>query len=157
MSLFCLFLFCEMICIAKCEDVIIKTQLGSIKGLVHSAVNKQTVYSFYGIQYGIAPVGDLRFRPAQMNESKWIDINDGTTFGDVCMQYALPPPGQSMSEDCLYLNVWTPNINSSNKLLPVMVWIHGGAFTFGAGSDIDIHGLKMVQQGQDFVYVSINY
>eukprot|EP01084_Bolivina_argentea_P095199 171168_1 len=84
--------------------ITINTALGEIKGTEWKSVGKQTVYSFYGIQYGVAPVGDLRFRPSQLNETKWNGIYDGTVFGDVCWQ-SLPPNNQPMSENCLFLNI----------------------------------------------------
>eukprot|EP01084_Bolivina_argentea_P174645 302517_1 len=138
------------------ETITIDTQLGSIKGTVNKRAGKQTVYTFFGIQYGISPVGDLRFRPAQLNESKWNNVYDGTKFGNVCMQNN-PPNGQPMSEDCLFLNIWTPKVNSTGTLLPVMFWIHGGAFQAGAGSAASYDGVSMLGEAKDFVYVSINY
>eukprot|EP01084_Bolivina_argentea_P037195 68773_1 len=134
------------------QSIVIETQLGQIKGLVHKPAEKQTSYSFYGIQYAIAPTGDLRFRPAQLNTTKWNGIYDGTTFGPECMQNG---KAEGMSENCLFINIWTSKPNNTGTLLPVMFWIHGGGFSAGTGATFD--ATNLVGEGRDFVYVSINY
>jgi len=140
------------------DHVVLDTKLGQIRGIEHSV---EGVYAFYGIPYGVAPVGDLRFRPAQLNSSMWQGVFDGTEFGSVCMMLDLLVPffgNQSMSENCLYLNVWTPsNFSSSSDGLPVMLFINGGGFVVGAGSEYSYNGLRLVSSTRDFVYVSINY
>ena len=118
-------LLCSLVLLSSIvfsETVTINTQLGRIKGNVNRVKDQQTVYSFYGIQYAKAPIGENRFLPSQLNETKWNEIHDGTKYGPVCWQ-SLPPNGQTMDEDCLYLNIWTPKLNSTEPLLPVMVWI----------------------------------
>eukprot|EP01084_Bolivina_argentea_P165339 287253_1 len=136
-------------------EVILNTQLGQIQGTEHPV---EGVYSFFGIQYGNSPTGSLRFRPAQLNNSKWNGIYNGTQFGQVCMMLDLLVPffgNQSMSENCLFLNIWTTKKSSAN--LPVMVFIVGGGFVVGAGSEASYNGLRFVSEYKDVVYVSINY
>lgn len=120
-----------------------------------------TVRVFKGVPFAAPPVGDLRWRPPQP-PARWNGVRAATTFSDNCMQRqangaAFPPYGgdrsaTSMSEDCLYLNVYTaaPSVSARQ---PVMVWIHGGAWTSGSGP---------IYQGEDLakkgvVYVSLNY
>ena len=104
-------------------------------------------------------MGNLRFRPSQLNESKWNGMYNATQYGATCIQPGFLNEDQPQSEDCLFLNIWTPNINHTNDadLLPVMFFIHGGAFADGSGSASYCNGVNFVGKGQDIVYVSINY
>eukprot|EP01084_Bolivina_argentea_P165346 287263_1 len=136
------------------EFVEISTPLGRIQGNVKHNIDTATnVYEFLGIQFGQAPVGNLRFRQAQLNESWNRNITyNATNYGPMCIQ-----PGKSyVSENCLNLNIWSPNINSDAKL-PVMIWIYGGGFVGGSGSDnyYDMHNL--VSNQNNIVIVTINY
>ncbi|KAJ2951268.1 hypothetical protein O0L34_g5669 [Tuta absoluta] len=111
-------------------------------------------YSFKGIPYAEPPIGDLRFQPPQPAQP-WDGIRNASEFGPINYQYDIsmktPPSG---SEDCLYLNVYTPKLSIS-ALLPVMVWIHGGGFVFGSGNDA-IYGPEfLVRQG--VILVTFNY
>jgi para-nitrobenzyl esterase len=122
------------------------------------------VAAFKGIPFGAPPVGALRWRPPQP-VSKWTGIRAADTFGSVCMQPKQParvpnnravdlPDSPPMSEDCLYLNVWTA-AHSAHAKLPVMVWIFGGAYTEGAGSSPYNQGDTLAAKG--VVMVSFNY
>ncbi len=93
-----------------------------------------TVYAYKGIPYAQPPVGPLRWKPPQQPAS-WSGVRDATSFGKRCAQVANPTlqTAASEDEDCLYLNVWTPNPSGSK--LPVMVWIHGGGNVGGSASD----------------------
>ena len=115
--------------------------------LLGSSVN-DSVDVFKGIPYAAPPVGDLRWRLPKPVE-KWDGSRDATEFGPNCLQAG----GGNVSEDCLYLNVWKPT--SSKGPFPVMVWIHGGAFQFGTGSDEGYDGTKFAES--DVVLVTINY
>jgi para-nitrobenzyl esterase len=119
---------------------------------------------FKGIPFGAPPVGELRWKPPQPVAS-WDGVRPGDKFGPVCIQPRQPqrvpnnravdlPDSPPMSEDCLYLNVWTPATSPRAKL-PVMVWIYGGAYTEGAGSTPYNHGDTFAASG--VVYVSFNY
>eukprot|EP01084_Bolivina_argentea_P277544 473864_1 len=134
--------------------ITITTTLGDITGNVKIYNVQDQVYEFLGVQYGIPPVGPLRFRPAQLNTSSWNTTYNATTYGPMCIQpYS---KDTKMSEDCLYLNIWTHQIDKNN-LLPVMLWIHGGSMITGSGSDPSYNGQNIVENGKNFVLVTINY
>jgi para-nitrobenzyl esterase len=134
-------------------------------GLVSGAPGKlDGVVAFKGIPFGAPPVGELRWKPPQP-AAAWQGVRAGDKFGPACLQPRQPtrepnnravdlPDSPPMSEDCLYLNVWTPAA-SANARLPVMVWIYGGAYTEGAGSTPYNHGDTFAAKG--VVYVSFNY
>jgi para-nitrobenzyl esterase len=116
---------------------------------------KDGVLAFKGIPYAASPAGDLRWRAPQPPLA-WKGVRDGSLFGHDCMQIATRnhAPEATYAEDCLYLNVWRPAEQTAKKL-PVMVWIHGGAFINGGSSDFSQDGSKFAQQG--IVFVSLNY
>ena len=128
-------------------------------GLVTGAVaDDPSVRVFRGIPYAAPPVGNLRWRPPQP-AAPWRGVRDAVAFSDVCPQ----GPGlaaltgetlPTLSEDCLYLNVWTPATGADTKL-PVMVWIHGGGLTLGWGHQRGYDGTHFAKQG--VVLVSVNY
>lgn len=106
---------------------------------------------FHGIPYAAPPVGELRWRPPQP-APRWREPLDATAPRNECAQTPhFNWPG-SDHEDCLFLNVTTPR--HTHDRLPVMVWIHGGGFTNGTGSDHDAR--KLAVEG-DVVVVTINY
>jgi para-nitrobenzyl esterase len=109
-----------------------------------------TVRHFLGIPYAAPPVGPLRWRAPQPVEH-WSGTHDALQVGDQCPQ-SLSYAGPSDTEDCLYLNVWSP---SGAHDLPVMVWLHGGAFIFGSGGDKYYDGGKLAEHG--VVIVTLNY
>ncbi|KAJ8723122.1 hypothetical protein PYW08_003034 [Mythimna loreyi] len=110
--------------------------------------------SFKGIPYAQPPVGDLRFKAPQPIKP-WQGVRQANKFGPVCYQFnSINPSLGNMSEDCLYLNVYTPDIKPK-KPLPVMVWIHGGGFVWGSGDD-DLYGPQFLIR-HDVVLVSFNY
>jgi para-nitrobenzyl esterase len=112
---------------------------------------------YRGVPYAAAPIGPLRWAPPAP-AAPWTGARDATTFGAACPQPARPDGGaaagggQTQSEDCLFLNVWT--FDGATKA-PVMVWIHGGAFRFGAGSARIYDGAAFARDG--VILVSINY
>ena len=118
-------------------------------GVVHGSQSGH-VRQFLGSPYADQPIGDLRWRAPQP-APKWTGVLETTAYGNECPQ-TLSFAGPSVTEDCLYLNVWTP---SGAHDLPVMVWIHGGAFIFGSGNDKWYQGDNLVAQGM--IVVTINY
>jgi para-nitrobenzyl esterase len=104
------------------------------------------------------PVGEYRWRPPQSVRT-WRSERDATRFGSDCPQAAFgpnaPPMSSSSAEDCLFLNVWRPETAAAGVRLPVMVWIHGGAFVFGSGGQPDFSGVAFAKQG--VVLVTFNY
>ncbi|XP_046977688.1 putative inactive carboxylesterase 4 isoform X2 [Vanessa cardui] len=113
-------------------------------------------FSFKGIPYADPPIGDLRFK-APRPKKPWQGVHKATVHGPKCFNYEMftketrPPEG---SEDCLYLNVYSPNIAPS-KPLPVMVFIHGGGFVSGSGDDTE-YGPKFLVR-KNVIVVTFNY
>jgi para-nitrobenzyl esterase len=137
-------------------SVIVETSKGRLEG-----TKKDDLCVFRGIPFARPPVGDLRFRAPRPFDA-WSGVRDATSVGSRSMQVpnklfesllGRPPKEPPIDEDCLYLNVWTPGTDGRR---PVMVWIHGGGFTIGAGSEPLYNGLFLASRG-DVVVVTINY
>ena len=130
---------------------VIDTRLGKIKGIDHG-----TSLAFLGLRYGEPPIGSLRFMPP-LASGPWNGVLDGTNYPNRAMQsnkigtMGQDTPGE-LSEDCLFLNIYTPSVDNSKR--PVMVWIHGGGFRSGSANEYD--GRVLASQG-DVVVVTINY
>jgi para-nitrobenzyl esterase len=130
---------------------------GTIEGLVDSASG---VTVFRGIPYAAPPVAELRWRPPQPAQP-WHGVRDASQLGRNCMQHQpysdIDPFTAGVSEDCLYLNVWTKSLArpASRVPLPVLVWIHGGGFFAGFGGEERHNGARLAQKGA--VVVTINY
>ena len=134
-------------------------QVKTANGLVESTTPaKNGVRSFKGIPFAEPPVGERRWRePAP--PKNWTGVRNADQFGPRCMQRTSPMAdywfrSNGMSEDCLYLNVWTPAKSASEKL-PVLVYIFGGGFQNGDGSEPRYDGESMARHG--IVAVSLNY
>lgn len=128
---------------------IVETKHGKVEG-----TEKNGLHIFRGIPFAKPPVGKLRFRAPQEPES-WSGVREAKKFSPAAPQTVNPLMGLSdFSEDCLYINVWTPGLD--NKKRPVMFWIHGGGFTLGAASQTIYDGAPLTARG-DVVFVSINY
>ena len=128
-------------------DPVAFTANGAVRGLAVGSVDK-----FLGIPYAAPPVGALRWRPPQP-AAGWSGVRDATQFGPHCPQLTSPFGQASTSEDCLYLNVFTPGRRLHASRFPVMVWIHGGALVTGESDDYDPTAL--VADG--VTVVTINY
>src|SRR5690242_3481977 len=135
-------------------DVLAETRRGRVRGLAEGGLAV-----FRGIPYARPPIGPRRFGPPEPAES-WTGTHDATLFGPSAPQNgALIGPIMSLGigrtdEDCLYLNVWTPAADGRRR--PVLVWIHGGAFLLGSGSQMLYDGAALARRG-DVVVVTINY
>src|SRR5438093_371411 len=133
---------------------LVATSYGKLRGTEERAV---TV--FRGIPFARPPVGPLRFR-APERPAGWAGVRDAIRFGPAAPQQASTlGPALSMglaetSEDCLYLNIWTPAPDGLRR--PVLAWIHGGGFILGAGSQTLYDGSVLARRG-DVVVVTINY
>ena len=127
--------------------LVVTTADGAVRGKTGAAADE-----FLGIPYAAPPVGPLRWRPPQPAAS-WTGLRDATSFAPHCPQPASPFGIASMSEDCLYLNVFTPAGPRRGGGRPVLVWIHGGALVTGESNDYD--PAKLVSHGT--VVVTINY
>src|SRR5579871_1123616 len=129
----------------------VRLDSGQISGTVGSNTE---VRVFKGIPYGAPPVGDLRWRPPKA-VAHWEGLRKADEFGPMCMQATGGRgPAGNMSEDCLYLNVWTA-AKSAGDRRPVMVWLHPGGYTSGSGSSPAYNGEALAQKG--VVLVTINY
>ncbi|MFB6551663.1 carboxylesterase/lipase family protein [Streptomyces sp. NPDC056405] len=130
---------------------LIQTHEGPVRGFIQDNMRQ-----FLGIPYAAPPVGDLRWRPPE-DPATWTDALEATKFGNVCAQDTSAHPGfgySSDSEDCLYLNVFTPVPSVAGESLPVMVWIPGGGLTMGGSDSYDPSAL-VVDGG--VVFVSFNF
>src|SRR6516165_3354335 len=123
------------------------TANGPVRGLTNGAVDE-----FLGIPYAAPPVGALRWQPPQPAAS-WSGVRDATQFAPHCPQPATLFGQASTSEDCLYLNVFTPSHQQAGSHFPVMVWIHGGGLVTGESNDFD--PAPLVADGA--TVVTINY
>ena len=136
-----------------------KTTHGPVRGL-----HNDGVLTFRGVRYG-ADTATTRFA-APADPEPWIEAIDATDYGASCPQTPLgnpsglfaswrPEPVPLMSEDCLFLNVWTPGIADEAKRA-VMVWFHGGGFASGSGSALAYEGTRLAKRG-DVVVVTVNH
>ncbi|XP_060524398.1 juvenile hormone esterase-like [Cylas formicarius] len=126
---------------------------GPIIGREAVTVNQnKTFYAFQGIPYASAPVGSLRFA-APVPPQDWTEPRNATTNGSICLQ--LQNNEVQGSEDCLFINVYTPKLDSTANL-PVMAWIHGGYFMFG-DSNYETYGPDYFIEQDDVVIVTFNY
>ena len=136
---------------------IVSTRQGKLEGETHSGGER-----FKGIPFARPPIGPLRFQAPESPET-WSGVREATAFGPSAPQIGpvnrmirsiIGAAGSRQSQDCLYLNVWTPKIDNARR--PVMVWIHGGAFILGSGSTAMYGGERLASRG-DVVVVTINY
>jgi len=129
----------------------VPTERGAVRGGT-IRLPSGSVDVFKGIPYAAPPTGPLRWRPPQAAQ-RWSGTRDALAFGPDSPQAPNPRMrGAGMSEDCLHVNVWAP---AGADALPVMVWVHGGGFVGGSGSDLRSDGALMASQG--VVVVSFNY
>lgn len=145
----------------KAEPIsnVIATNYGKVQGAVNAT---GTVITFKGIPFAAPPVGDLRWKAPQP-PAPWQGVRDASKFCSSCIQnraFSREPwtaefmVQDSISEDCLFLNIWTPAKSASDKLA-VMVYIHGGALTEGSGS-VDVYdGEELAKKG--IIVITINY
>lgn len=135
------------------DDGVITLDTGTIRGV--NVDEADHLWAFKGIPFASPPVGERRWQPPAPVPA-WTGERAADQFGPRCMQNGRPSLGGGippLSEDCLYLNVWTGAEPEERR--PVMVWIHGGALTSGAGSRSHYDGTALAKRG--VVLVTINY
>ena len=137
------------------NKTVVETGSGKLEGIY-----KNGLYIFKGIPYAAPPTNGSRWLPPQPVKP-WTGIRQARVFGPIAPQNRVGinflhdnPVEELQSEDCLYLNVWTPYPDASHR--PVLLWIHGGAFNVGSGSDPVYSGDNLAGRG-DVVVVTINY
>lgn len=136
-------------------NAVVKTRYGEVRGSVADGVN-----TFKGLPYAAPPFGANRLRPPQP-VAPWSGVRDGLTYGPKAPQMPYPPPVDVLlpefavpGEDCLNLNIWSPDLGSAGQ--PVMVWIPGGMFEYhGTGAAPWYDGSRFARDG--IVCVTINY
>ncbi len=159
-----LFAASMMAALAWGQSPVVNVEGGSIQGMASAA---RDVTVFRGVPYAAPPVGELRWKRPQP-VVKWKGVRKADTFSNICWQ-----PGNAVgtfygnefywkeqtvqSEDCLYLNIWTPTnaVGHPEKRLPVAFWVHGGAYFNGYGHEITMDGDAWAQRG--VILVTINY
>jgi para-nitrobenzyl esterase len=145
---------------------IVATSNGPVRGYVEDGLDV-----FKGLRYGAPPTGLARFKPPA-KPAAWTEPADAVAYGAPAIQSGLAPgerrtsPGDppapdepASSEDCLFLNVWTPNLNEGGLAAakrPVMVWLHGGGFANGSGGAAMYDGGALARKG-DVVTVTVNH
>ncbi len=148
-----------VVCSAAVLPALAADRVKTANGILEStSAAKDGVRNFKGIPFAQPPVGDLRWREPQPVKN-WTGVRNADEFGPRCMQRTSPGAdywfrSNGMSEDCLYLNVWTP-AKSGDERLPVLVYIFGGGFQNGDGSEPRYDGESMARRGM--VAVSVNY
>jgi para-nitrobenzyl esterase len=150
-------LFVSIVLFVKSQDNIPLLQVKTANGTVQGVPGKSAIISFKGIPFAAPPVGDLRWREPQPVAS-WSGVLKADKFGP----RALQPPifgdmdfrSNGMSEDCLYLNVWTPAKSAAEKL-PVLVYFYGGGYVAGDGSEPRYDGESISKKG--IVAITVNY
>jgi para-nitrobenzyl esterase len=135
-------------------DIDVRTQQGVVRGRMDDGVA-----TFKGIPYAAPPFRANRFRPPQPVE-RWDGVREALSYGPTVPKPPYFPPFDVIipepaipGEDCLNLNIWTPDVGRAG--LPVMVWIHGGAFSNGSGAVLQYDGSRFARDG--VVCVTINY
>lgn len=160
-----MFLASALMMLASCQsNPVLKIEGGKVKGVV---LNTTDCIVYKGIPFAAPPVGELRWKRPQPVEP-WEGVKIADSFGNAAVQAAHNPKDGNygteffetdapFSEDCLYLNVWTPKYAAGHpeKKLPVAMWIHGGAYTGGWGFEPEMDGEAWAYK--DVILVTINY
>ncbi|KAK0072188.1 hypothetical protein PV326_000320, partial [Microctonus aethiopoides] len=151
-----LIIFANVIYVNSLDDPIVKTPLGKISGYIRKSFKGREYQVFEGVPYAQVPIGALRFQPPEP-VTPWQGTISATRPQSNCLQYnhlpQNPPERVEGSEDCLYLNIYKPLKKEMKKLLPVIFYIHGGAFQFGTAFHTGVHYIM----DRDLLVVTINY
>ncbi|XP_037042859.1 esterase E4-like isoform X1 [Bradysia coprophila] len=134
------------------QYVTVKTESGEVRGYTEfTLLEKRQYYAFKGIPYAKPTVGPLKFKAPQKVDS-WPGVLNATEYGHSCLQIIPDTTLLTGEEDCLTLNIFTPNVNPTEKL-PVIFYIHGGGLVYG-GSIVQGPGFLLEE---DVIFVTINY
>jgi para-nitrobenzyl esterase len=161
-NLFFLLLFsCQLVSLAVAQSKSGTTsginRVTIANGTLDGVIEKSGIRAFKGIPFAAPPVGELRWKEPQPVKN-WQGVRKADKFGPMAMQRAVFGDmnfrSEGMSEDCLYLNVWTP-AKSTKEKLPVLVYFYGGGFMAGDGSEPRYDGENMAQKG--IVALTVNY
>jgi len=148
------FLFMTTLTLVSASAPRVKTANGTLEGTIDPATG---IYSYKGVPFAAPPLGDLRWQPPQPVKP-WNGVRKADKFGPQAMQRRVFSDmifrSDGTSEDCLYLNVWTPT-NSSRAKLPVLVYFFGGGFIAGDGSEFRYDGESMARKG--IVTLTVNF
>lgn len=133
---------------------IVNVKEGALQGVFNKDKN---LHMFKGVPFAAAPIGELRWQAPQAH-AKWQSVRQATEFNNQCVQPPLYDDmkfrAKGMSEDCLYLNIWTPTL-APKKAMPVLLYFYGGGFAAGDGSEPRYDGASMAQN--DIVVITANY
>ncbi len=132
--------------------LVVKITSGPVVG-----ATERGVLVFRGIRFAAPPVGPLRFRPP-VSPTSWTEVQPALDFAPACPQLVDIDPTENnnsvMAEDCLAVNIWTPQADAKKR--PVMVWIHGGGFVGGSARNTWYDGAALARRG-DIVVVTLQY
>jgi para-nitrobenzyl esterase len=139
-----------IVCASTLAAQRIQTESGAISGVRESGAT-----AYKGIPFAAPPVGNLRWRPP-VPVAPWTGTRKADVFAPACMQDSVSMPGETppkVSEDCLYLNIWTPE-KSAHERLPVIVWIYGGGYISGSASMPLYWGDRLAHKGITLVTIA---
>jgi para-nitrobenzyl esterase len=133
---------------------VVETTYGPVRGAENGPVT-----AWKGIRFAAPPVDELRFRAPEPPQ-RWTEVVDATAYGPACPQSTLPNMkldlGAPQGDDCLRLNIWVPAGTEPGAGKPVLVWLHGGAYVLGSGSQ-PLYDGQTLAAGGDVVVVTVNY
>ncbi|CAH0751649.1 unnamed protein product [Diatraea saccharalis] len=132
---------------------LVTTSLGELRGTWSISTRGRPYADFQGIPYAVPPVGSLRFKEPEPARP-WTGVKDASKSGSICLQYHGITKTMMGSEDCLYMNIYTPFLKPERPL-PVLVFIHSGAYLFGTGNRVDFDPSRLMDW--DLIIVTINY
>lgn len=147
--------FCFSLLLGSAAFAELPATISTPYGMLAGDVDTAGLTVFRGIPYAAAPVGNNRWRAPQALPA-WAGVRPAREFAPRCVQrgFAVGAEQALTSEDCLFLNIWTPAM-SADAALPVLVWVHGGGFFVGSGSDAQYDGAALARKGA--IVVTLNY